>query len=68
MHSTDKYLSVFCANGLSEALNGSFLTVSCLSERSQLTLHFIQLLLQLLQMQTNADINLRCRDIEHIYS
>lgn len=46
----DTDLAVFGGDGLCEALNGSFLTLGRLSERTQLTLHLVQLLLQLLGM------------------
>lgn len=52
MFSQNTHLAVFSADGLSEALNGSLLTLSSLAKRTQLTLHLIQLLLQLLQMET----------------
>lgn len=50
---TNTHLTVFGAVGLCEALNGSLLTLSGLTDRTQLTLHLGQLLLQLLHTETN---------------
>lgn len=45
------HLAVFGAVGLCETLDSSFLTLSGLTDRTQLALHFMKLLLQLLQTE-----------------
>ena len=48
---TNTNLTVLGADGLWETLNGSLLTLSSLADWTQLTLHLVQLLLQLLQTE-----------------
>lgn len=52
---TNAHLTVLGAVGLCEALNGSLLTLSGLTDRTQLTLHLGQLLLQLLHKKRQTE-------------
>lgn len=63
---TNTHLTVFGAVGLCEALNGSLLTLSGLTDGTQLTLHLGQLLLQLLHTETNRIKVTTCGFIKRI--
>lgn len=62
----DTNLTVFGGDGLCETLNGSFLTLSSLTDWTQLTPHLIQLLLQLLQMEISITHQSSDMDLSNI--